>query len=182
MCAFQESIHILKEQSNEILVTFLDRGQLLLTASFSLGGSPLASGNRDVLVLLGSMCQHGVRAKMPDSPEPSNKLQSTFADQRAAPRFTFIASVELTDALNEVRMSGRISEISRNGCFVDILNTLPVGTLIQIRIVRDQGILACPGRIVYAQEPMGMGIAFVDVPADQQKTLDEWVAELSSGQ
>jgi hypothetical protein len=119
---------------------------------------------------------------MGDSPETSNKLQSAVADQRAAPRFTFIASVELTDPLNEVRISGRISEISRTGCFVDILNTLPVGTLIQVRIVRDQGTLVCPGRIVYAQEPMGMGIAFVDTPADQQETLDKWVAELSSGQ
>jgi hypothetical protein len=123
-----------------------------------------------------------MRAKMADSAESSNNLRSTSADQRAAPRFTFIAAVELTDAVNEVRMSGRISEISRNGCFVDILNALPVGTFIHVRIVRDLGTLVCPGRIVYAQEPMGMGIAFVDVPADQQETLDKWVAELSSGQ
>jgi hypothetical protein len=121
-----------------------------------------------------------VRTKMGDFPETSNKLQSAFIEQRTAPRYILIAAAELTDQLNDVRMSGRISEISRTGCFVDILNTLPVGTLLQVRIVRDQGSFNCSGKIVYAQEPLGMGIAFVNPPADQQKILDEWLAELGA--
>jgi hypothetical protein len=118
---------------------------------------------------------------MGDFPETSNKVQSTFIEQRSAPRYMLIATAELTDQLNDVRMSGRISEISRTGCFIDILNTLPVGTLLQVRIVRDQGSFNCSGKIVYAQERMGMGIAFVNPPVDQQKILDEWLAELGAG-
>jgi hypothetical protein len=112
-------------------------------------------------------------------PESPSKPPSAFAEQRTVPRYSLIAAVEVTEPLADVRISGRISEISRKGCFVDIMNTLPVGTLVQVRIVRDQGILTCPGKIVYAQEPMGMGIAFVDAPADQQAILDKWVSELT---
>jgi hypothetical protein len=116
---------------------------------------------------------------MGESPESSKNVQSAFAEQRKVPRFTFIAAVELTEPLSDVRISGRISEISRKGCFVDILNTLPVDTFVQVRIVRDQGTFTTPGKIVYAQEPMGMGIAFIDPPTEQQETLDKWVAELT---
>lgn len=119
---------------------------------------------------------------MGNFPESVNKSQSAFAEQRAVPRFTLIATVELVDPLSGIRMSGRISEISLKGCFVDILNTLPVGTSVQVRIVRDQGALTCPGKIVYAQEPMGMGIAFLDPPADQQQILEKWIAELSASE
>jgi len=117
---------------------------------------------------------------MGDSPESASRPRSAFAEQRTVPRYSFIAAVELTEPLADVRISGRISEISRKGCFVDIMNALPVGTLVQVRVVRDQGILTCPGKIVYAQEPMGMGIAFVDPAADQQAMLDKWVAELTA--
>jgi len=117
---------------------------------------------------------------MGDYQGSSNKIQPAFAEQRSVPRFTLIAGVELTEPLSEVRISGRISEISLKGCFVDILNTLPVGTLVQVRIVRDQGILICSGKIVYAQEPVGMGIAFMDLPVDEQEVLEKWIAEISS--
>jgi len=76
-------------------------------------------------------------------------------------------------------MSGRISEISRKGCYLDILNTLPVDTALQLRITRDQGSFATMARIIYVQEGIGMGLAFVDPPQDQLQILDSWLAELA---
>jgi hypothetical protein len=52
--------------------------------------------------------------------------------QRAVPRYSFIATTELTDAANAIRLSGRVTEISRNGCYVDALNALPLGTLLNL--------------------------------------------------
>jgi hypothetical protein len=62
---------------------------------------------------------------------------------------------------------------------VDILNPLPVGTSLQLKITRDLGVFGTPGRIIYTQPGMGMGVAFVDIPADQLKTLDAWLAEIN---
>ena len=70
--------------------------------------------------------------------------------RRTVPRYTLIATAELIDPASGVRMSGRVSEIGRNGCFMDILNTLPAETPVLLRITRDQGVFESPARIVYA--------------------------------
>lgn len=101
-------------------------------------------------------------------------------ERRAVPRYSFIASAEILEPSSGVRIAGRISEISRKGCYVDLLNTLPTGTTIQVRIARDQGGFSSNGQIIYAQDGMGMGVAFVDTPADQLKILDSWLAELQA--
>lgn len=103
-----------------------------------------------------------------------------FVKQRSVPRFDFIASVEINDPASGVRLDGRISEISRKGCYIDALNTLPTGTSIQLRISRDRGTFITAGKVIYAQEPMGMGIAFEETAPDQMKVLDTWLAEVSA--
>lgn len=103
-----------------------------------------------------------------------------FREKREVPRFYFIATVSIVEPVSEVRISGRVSEISRKGCYVDVLNTLPVGTAIQLIVSRDQGSFYSRGRIIYVQEGIGMGIAFVDMPDEQLKILDSWLKELSA--
>jgi len=103
-----------------------------------------------------------------------------YRERRAVPRYSFIATVEIVDPASGVRLSGRVSELSRKGCYVDILNTLPKDTPINLRISRDRGAFASPAKIIYVQEGMGMGVAFIDSPADQAKILDSWLAELAA--
>jgi len=112
-----------------------------------------------------------------DSP---NNAAPQYPNRRMVPRFTFIAAAEIVEPVSGVHISGRISEISRKGSFVDLLNTLPTGTAIQVQISRDQGAFASPGKIIYTQDGMGMGVAFIDVPAEQQKILDTWLLEFAA--
>jgi hypothetical protein len=94
------------------------------------------------------------------------------------PRYTFVATAEITDSLSAIKLSGRVAEISRKGCYVDILNALPVGTLLDLRISREEGTFVTKGKIVYVQERIGMGVVFLDPPGDQLQILDSWLAEL----
>lgn len=103
-----------------------------------------------------------------------------YREKREVPRFTFIATMVLTEVDSDLHIPGRISEISRKGCYVDVLNTLPVGTKVRIDISRDQGAFTTPAQIIYVQEGIGMGIGFLDVPEPQLKILDSWLAELTS--
>jgi hypothetical protein len=103
-----------------------------------------------------------------------------YREHREVPRFTLIASIELREPHTDTRISGRISEISRKGCYVDVLITLPEGTALDVRISRDQGVFETKGKIVYVQHGMGMGVTFVNPAADQLKLLDTWLAEISS--
>jgi len=103
-----------------------------------------------------------------------------YHEKREVPRFTFIASVDIMEAQTAARISGRISEISRKGCFVDVLNTLPVGTQIQLTISRDQGTFVTPARVIYVQDGMGMGVAYSATAPEQLHILDSWLAEISA--
>ncbi len=102
-----------------------------------------------------------------------------YGEKREVPRFMFIATVDIVEPVSDVHMSGRISEISRKGCYLDILNTLPVGTKIKVQVTRDQGSFETLGKIIYVQEGMGMGVAFLELAADQLNVLDAWLAEIS---
>jgi hypothetical protein len=115
---------------------------------------------------------------MADSASSPNERAQTYRERRSVPRYSLIAQAEVVEPVSGLQISGRISEISRKGCYVDALNTLPVQTVIEVRISRDQGTFRSPGRIVYTQEGIGMGIAFHDTAADQLKVLDSWLAVL----
>ena len=93
-------------------------------------------------------------------------------------RYTFAATAEIVDSSSTVRLSGRVSEISRKGCYVESLNTLPVGTILNMQILRDQRTFTIRGRIIYVHEKFGMGVVFVDPPEDQLRILDGWLADL----
>jgi hypothetical protein len=102
-----------------------------------------------------------------------------FGQRRSVPRYSLIATAEVVETATDAHMSGRISEISRKGCYVDLLNTLPVDTRVQLSITRDRGSFSTMARIIYVQEGIGMGVAFVDPPEDQLCVLDSWLAELT---
>lgn len=117
---------------------------------------------------------------MGDPVGPTNAPDATQRARRAVPRYTLIATAELIDPTSGVQMSGRVSEIGRNGCFMDILNTLPAETMVLVRITRDQGVFESSARIAYVLDRMGVGIGFVDPPPEQLKILDSWLAELDT--
>ena len=95
------------------------------------------------------------------------------------PRYGLTAQTEIVEPVSGLRISGRVSEVSHKGCYVDLLNTLPVQTVVEVRITRDRGTFVSPGKIIYTQEAMGMGVAFIDTSADQLKVLDSWLTELT---
>ena len=107
----------------------------------------------------------------------STKVQSP---QRTVPRYTFVATTELIDSASASRFSGRVTEISRQGCYVDILNPLPVGTALNVLISRDQGTFVTKGEIIYVHEGIGMGVVFLNPSKEQLKVLDSWLAEIQS--
>jgi hypothetical protein len=115
---------------------------------------------------------------MNDSPEPPADISSPFPKRRSVPRYSLVATVEIIESACDTHFYGRISEISRKGCYVDILNTLPEGTLIHLMISRDKGTFMASGKIIYIHERMGMGVACTEVPADQMEVLNSWLDEL----
>ena len=75
-------------------------------------------------------------------------------------------------------LSARISELSVGGCHVDALNPFPEGTLVGLRILRDQGVFESNAKVVRCDSKFGMGLAFTVVALDQRSILEAWLAEI----
>ena len=73
----------------------------------------------------------------------------------------------------------RVSEISKGGCYVDMMNPLPDGTPIRLAIAAGGTVFEAPARIVYSVQHMGAGVCFEAVDAANEPILDGWLAELA---
>jgi len=57
----------------------------------------------------------------------------------------------------------------------------PAGTLVQLRILRGQGVFETKARVLYAHDAQlnsGMGLAFQEMAPNQQSLVEEWLAEI----
>ena len=99
--------------------------------------------------------------------------------KRSVRRCPLVASVEVTEPGAGIRLlSARTSEFGLGGCYVDTLNPLPEGTLVRLRIHRDNGAFETNARVVYSQGTFGMGLAFTDMTSDHRTLLESWLAEV----
>jgi hypothetical protein len=101
-----------------------------------------------------------------------------FAKRRSVLRCPFVASAEVTELGSGALLSARTSELGLGGCYVDALNPFPEGTLIGLRILRDQGVFETKAKVVYCDPRFGMGLAFTDMTSDQRSLLEAWLAEI----
>jgi hypothetical protein len=99
------------------------------------------------------------------------------SERRRTPRYTFIASAELIEEASEVRIATRVSELSLYGCYLDMMNPFPVGTLVLVKISAGDAFFQAKSKIVYAQTNMGAGVVFLEVEAEYQPVLERWLDE-----
>jgi hypothetical protein len=98
--------------------------------------------------------------------------------RRSVRRCPLVASAEVTELGSGTKLSARISELSLGGCYIDTLNPFPEGTLIQLRILRDNGVFETKAKVVYSDRGFGMGLAFTEITPNQRSILESWLAEL----
>jgi hypothetical protein len=84
----------------------------------------------------------------------------------------------VTELSSGALLSARTSELGLGGCYVDSLNPFPDGTLVGLRIVRDQGTFETKARVAYCDPRFGMGLAFTEMTPDQRSQLEAWLAEI----
>ena len=100
------------------------------------------------------------------------------AKRRSVRRCPLVASAEVTELRTGAVLSARTSELAVGGCYVDSLNPFPEGTLVALRIIRDQGVFETNARVAYCDPSFGMGLAFTEMTPDQRSVLETWLAEI----
>jgi len=107
----------------------------------------------------------------------SNAATDT-VDRRAAPRQHFVAEALIVEATSGVRLTARSCDLVSNGCYVDTLMPFPVGTLVRIRLKKEEIIVEANGNVVYQLPGLGMGIAFHDLTPEGRAAVDKWLSQL----
>ncbi len=95
-----------------------------------------------------------------------------------ARRYSFHASVELTDLQSETQTKEQTSDLSLFGCHVATLKPLPPGTKVRIKVSHRSESFEALGKVANARQNAGMGIFFTRIEPHDQLVLDKWIAEL----
>jgi hypothetical protein len=64
------------------------------------------------------------------------------SENRRSPRFAFYASAEITELQTQTRLTARTSELSRHGCYMDMVNPLgflPVSAVCSFKVLWAKG-------------------------------------------
>jgi PilZ domain len=96
-------------------------------------------------------------------------------EKRLTPRFPFVAAAELTEEGSDARLDCRVGELSLHGCYVDVLNTLPEGTSVFLKVFADGEFFESKAVVSYAHPRLGMGLSFRDLKPDFLTVLKGWL-------
>jgi hypothetical protein len=99
------------------------------------------------------------------------------ADRRTHPRYEFSAAVEVVAAESGERIETRVRDLSRQGCYVDTNNALPLGTVTEVRIAKGAQLFEARARVVYSRATKGMGLVFTAIEPEPLLTLETWLSE-----
>lgn len=76
-----------------------------------------------------------------------------------------------------MRIASRVSELSLHGCYLDMMNPFPSGTLVLVKIGAGDAFFEAKSKIVYSQPNMGAGVGFLEIGPDSQAVLERWLDE-----
>jgi PilZ domain-containing protein len=103
-------------------------------------------------------------------------------ERRTTLRVPFVAHAEIIEAGTGVSIGARVSDISKDGCYVDLRSALPQGTSVQIRIRTATEIFEAFATVGYTHPHLGMGLIFREIKSESQAVLQKWIALAARGQ
>jgi len=115
---------------------------------------------------------------LPDSVNPESGT-ADIPERRKTARYSFIATAEAVELRSQTRVTGRCSDLSMGGCYVDTLAPFSIGSHLRIHIQHDSREFQAIAIVAYAHPSMGMGIKFTEVKAESRDLLRFWIADLT---
>jgi len=123
------------------------------------------------------------------TPVPQNKQSSGAkngqgsayapSERRSANRAPFISPVDLVDVRTGTRIQTRTSDLSAQGCYIETLNPLEVGSMVRLQIHRADKVLDAIAQVSSRHAGLGMGVVFSELSAQQKVLLGMWLTELA---
>jgi hypothetical protein len=116
-----------------------------------------------------------LEAEVPTAEQEENRQ----TERRHHTRYPISASLEAVELQSKTRFSGRISDLSMGGCYVDTITALAVGATLKIRLTLDGKFFETKASVIASSAGMGMGLMFTETEPEQLEILKAWIRELS---
>lgn len=123
------------------------------------------------------------RANGPEASDPFLRPTAGHAwagsERRRFSRQSCRIPAQVTTVEGGVQLKGTITDVSRNGCFTEMLAPLPAGSEVVLTANSAGRLFCCRGLVRTSMTAMGMGIEFTTMSPRDRKVLDEELAPLS---
>jgi len=117
-------------------------------------------------------------AHMPD-PQPSTSA-ATEHDRRLHKRYTVQVQIELYEEGVDVPMRLETTDLSRGGCYVQLLMPLSVGVGVRVTLWLDGCPAVIRGRVVTRHPQFGNGIMFVEFEGQAEQLLNRYLDAINT--
>jgi hypothetical protein len=120
-------------------------------------------------------------AVLPAGMKPNERAQLRPDNRRKFARHRISYPLELRDERVNTPLRVNATDVSGNGCYVETVMPLPVGTALRVDLWIEQERLS-PTAVVRTRDPgVGMGIEFTGLPEDSKKRLQAHIDKLNPG-
>jgi hypothetical protein len=100
-------------------------------------------------------------------------------ERRRQPRYNCAGIAKLWENGNAHSVAGRINEISRGGCYVEMMSPMRTGTAIRLELSVSGRTLHLEGIVRTSQPTFGMGVEFTRMAPAEAEKLRHIVSELA---
>ena len=124
---------------------------------------------------------HDSKARLKTTTWAALKRLYLKSERPRARRYSFVASIELTDVQSETHFTEQTSNLSLFGCRVDSEKLLPAGIRVRVRIMHTGASFVALGKVVYSVSSAGIGVigvVFIEIEPSHQFILEKWIAQL----
>ena len=99
----------------------------------------------------------------------------TERDRRFHPRYTVQVQIELREEGNDVPMRLATTDLSRAGCYIELMMPLSIGTHIQATLWLDSHPIVIKGRVVTCHPQYGNGMIFEKFEGHAEQLLQQYL-------
>ena len=110
-----------------------------------------------------------------------SKGKTDVVERRSARRQPFIAEAQVIELKTGAKLLARSCDLVVHGCYIDTLNSFPIGTRVRIQLKKDDTTVEANGHVVYGIPGLGMGIAFDNLTPSNRVALERWLAGIKIG-
>jgi hypothetical protein len=101
-------------------------------------------------------------------------------ERRRSPRYPFAATAEIFDEKENARTSSHVSDLSLQGCYVEVMNPFPQGTRVFVEIYTEAEFLEVHAKVAFLKPKAGMGLTFNELQPCFSTVLNKWLGKATT--